>query len=126
MPEDSINKTSGVEVVEARKRKLLRPIAIRGDSFVVERDEGGNSDNDYARKPSISSARSRPPPTPRSATYQPDWAQDAENMHMPPVAEDELGSPEDLKDVLRMGIVQEMRVSSSSRKSWGNHDANVF
>lgn len=118
MPEDSINKSSSVEVVEARKRKLLRPVAIRGDSFLVERDEGGNPDDDYAPKPSISSARSRPPPTPRSATYQPDWAQDAENMHMPPVAEDELGSPEDLKDVLRMGITQEMKVSLKYLNAW--------
>jgi len=114
MPEDSINKSSSVEVIEARKRSLFRPVATRGDSFLVERDEGSKLDDDSAPKASISSARSRPPPTPRTATYQPDWAQDAENLHMPPVAEDDLGSPEDLKDVLRMGITQEMRVGLSS------------
>jgi choline transport protein len=115
MHEDSIQKASSVQVVGSRKRSHLRPIVTKGDSFFVE--ESGKLDNDSAPKTSISSARSRPPPTPRSAVYRPDWAQDAENAHIPQAAVDDLGSPEDLKDVLRMGITQEMRVSSSSVKA---------
>ena len=111
MHEDSIQKASSVEVVGSRKRSHLRPIVTKGDSFI---EESGKLDNDSAPKVSISSARSRPPPTPRSAVYRPDWAQDAETTHMPQTAVDDLGSPEDLKDVLRMGITQEMRVSLSS------------
>ena len=111
MPEDSIHNSSSVEVVEPSKRSLLRPIVTKGDSFVVERHDSRNPDDGSAPKASISSARSRLSPAPRSATYRPEWAQEAENMQIPPVAVDELGSPEDLKDVLRMGITQEMRVS---------------
>jgi choline transport protein len=117
MHKDSIQKASSVEVAGSRKRSHLRPIVTKGDSFFNEREESRKLDNDSAPKISISSARSRPPPTPRSAVYRPDWAQDAESAHIPQAAVDDLGSPEDLKDVLRMGITQEMRVSLSSVKA---------
>jgi hypothetical protein len=103
MLEDSIHKASSVEVVESSKRSHLRPLLIKGDSFFTERDEGRKLDDGFTR--------SRPSPSPRGATFLPDWAQDAENMPMPSGTEHDLGSPEDIKDVLRMGITQEMRVS---------------
>jgi choline transport protein len=111
MYEDSIQTASSVEVVESRKRSLLRPVVFKGDSFLAEPDEGRKPNFDSAPKASSSTAHSRPPPAPRGATYQPDWTQDAENAPIPSQTVDDLGSPEDLKDVLRMGITQEMRVS---------------
>jgi choline transport protein len=101
MREDSIHKASSVEVVEASKRSLLRPILIKGDSFFTERAECKKLDDDFTR--------SRP--SPALTSYLPDWAQDAENVPIPSGATQDLGSPEDIKDVLRMGITQEMRVS---------------
>jgi hypothetical protein len=83
MYEDSIQTASSVEVVESRKRSLLRPVVFKGDSFLAEPDEGRKPNFDSAPKASSSTARSRPPPAPRGATYQPDWTQDAENAPIP-------------------------------------------
>jgi len=109
MYEDSIQTASSVEIVESRKRSLLRPVAFKGDVFLAEHDDGIKPDVGSAPKVSSSTARSRPSPAPRTPTYQPDWTQDAENKPLPSGNVDGLGSPEDLKDVLRMGITQEMR-----------------
>ncbi|KAI4727594.1 hypothetical protein E4T49_04672 [Aureobasidium sp. EXF-10728] len=121
MHEDSIQKASSVEVAEGRKGSLLRPIVIRGDSFFNERNANATLDNNSRlassslrpRLNSVSSARTPTSPAPKSPSYRPDWAQDAEDVRVQPlpVDEDELGSPEDLRDMLRMGTTQEMRVS---------------
>ncbi|KAI4721651.1 hypothetical protein E4T48_02180 [Aureobasidium sp. EXF-10727] len=120
MQQDSIQKASSVEVAEGRKGSLLRPIVIRGDSFFNERNANATLDDNTRlasgslrpRFNSISSARTPTSPVPKSPSYRPDWAQDAEDMRVQPlpVDEDELGSPEDLRDMLRMGRTQEMRV----------------
>jgi choline transport protein len=102
MLEDSTHKASSVEVVEASKHSLRRPLVVKG--AFAEREECRRLDDDFAH--------SHPSPVPRGASYLPDWAQDAEIMPIPSGTEQDLGSPEDIKDVLRMGITQEMRVSS--------------
>ncbi|KAK6000980.1 hypothetical protein QM012_003063 [Aureobasidium pullulans] len=109
MHEDSIQKASSVEVAERRKSSVLRPTITRGDSFLEERD-GGRKLDDISR-PGLGLTRlsSSRIPLSRGSSYQPDWAQDAEEMSAPPVPVEELGSPEDLKDMLRMGRTQEMR-----------------
>jgi hypothetical protein len=111
MFEDSIQKASSVEVVGSRKRGLLRPVTTKGDSFLAEHDEDTTRDDDSALKASISTARSRPSPAPRGASYQPDCTQDADNTPVQSGTMHDVGSSEDRKDVLRMGITQEMRVS---------------
>jgi hypothetical protein len=45
------------------------------------------------------------------SNYQPEWAQDPTNTVVPPSSVKEHGSPEDHKDMIRMGRAQEMRVS---------------
>jgi hypothetical protein len=110
MYEDSIQTASSVEVVESEKRSFLRPVAFKGGSFLAEHDDGRKPDVGSAPKVSSSTARSRPSPAARRATYQPDWTQDAENTPLPSETVDDLGSLEDLKDVLRVCITQEMGV----------------
>lgn len=115
MHEDSIQKASSVEVAERRKGSVLRPIVTRGDSFHDEPD-GTRKLDDISRPglglTKLSSSRI---PLSRGSSYQPDWTQDAEDVSAPPpVPVKELGSPEDLKDMLRMGRTQEMRVGLES------------
>jgi hypothetical protein len=73
MYEDSIQTASSVEVVESEKRSFLRPVAFKGGSFLAEHDDGRKPDVGSAPKVSSSTARSRPSPAARRATYQPDW-----------------------------------------------------
>ncbi|KAH0340770.1 GABA permease, partial [Aureobasidium melanogenum] len=109
MHEDSIQKASSVEVAERRKGSFLRPITTRGDSFPDERD--GNRKLDDIARPGLGLTRLSSSRTPlsRGSSYQPDWAHDAEDMSASTVPVQELGSPEDFKDMLRMGRTQEMR-----------------
>ncbi|KAI5246764.1 amino acid transporter [Aureobasidium subglaciale] len=117
MQEESIQKASSVEVTQQRKGNFLRPTAVRGDSSRSGYDDSG-SVKDKIRP--ISSGFSRPRLLSTSSTYQstspaakspyrPEWAQDAEDVAVPPAILNEDGSPEDLKDMLRMGRTQEMR-----------------
>ena len=114
MHEDSIQKASSVEVAERRKGSVLRPNTTRRDSSLDE-PHGSRKLEDISR-PGLGSTKlsSSRIPLPRGNSYQPDWAQDAEDLPAPPVPLQELGSPEDLKDMLRMGRTQEMRVGLSS------------
>ncbi|KAI5198440.1 amino acid transporter [Aureobasidium subglaciale] len=118
MHEENIQIASSVEVTQQRKRNFLRPTAVRGDSSRSEYDDNG-SVNDEIRP--ISSGSSRPRLISTSSAYQstspaakspyrPEWAQEAEDMAVPQAIVNENGSPEDLKDMLRMGRTQEMRV----------------
>jgi hypothetical protein len=111
MHEDSIQKASSVEVAERRKGSFLRPITTRGDSFLDERDGSRKLDETSRSGLGLTKLSSGRIPLSRGSSYQPDWAQDADDMPAPPVPVQELGSPEDLKDMLRMGRTQEMRVS---------------
>lgn len=110
MHEDSIQKASSVEVAERRKGSFLRPITTRGDSFLDEQD-GSRKLDDTTRSVGLNRLSSPRTPISRGSSYQPDWSHDAEDMPAPAVPVQELGSPEDLKDMLRMGRTQEMRVS---------------
>jgi len=114
MHEDSIQKASSVEVAERRKSSVLRPNTTRGDSFLDEPHGIQKSDDNSRPGPGLTKLSSSRTPLSRGNSYQPDWAQDAEEMPTPPVPLQELGSPEDLKDMLRMGRTQEMRVSLNS------------
>lgn len=126
MHEDSIQKASSVEVAERRKGSILRPITTRGDSFLDERD--GSRKLDESSRPGLGLTKpsSGRMPLSRGSSYQPDWAQDAEDMPGPPVPVQELGSPEDLKDMLRMGRTQEMRVSLNFVAYLQRHGADLF
>ncbi|CAC9889841.1 unnamed protein product, partial [Aureobasidium pullulans] len=117
MQQDSIQKATSVDITPQRKGSFLRPVTVRGDSFRSELDGSGK-----AGKPPrpISTGSLRPistgtstvhwPSSPAArSSYQPEWAQDTENVLLPAATVDDHGSPEDLKDMLRMGRTQEMR-----------------
>lgn len=123
MYEDSIQKASSVEVAEQRKGSVLRPVVTRGDSFHDEPD-GARKLDDISRA-GLGSTRLSRIPLSRGSSYQPDWTQDAEDVSVPPpVPVQELGSPEDLKDMLRMGRTQEMRVGLNSVTLSQKHGAD--
>lgn len=118
MQQDFIQKATSVDITPQRKGSFLRPVTVRGDSFRSELDGSGK-----AGKPPrpISTGSLRPistgtstvhwPSSPAArSSYQPEWAQDTENVLLPAATVDDHGSPEDLKDMLRMGRTQEMRV----------------
>ncbi|CAD0058370.1 unnamed protein product, partial [Aureobasidium pullulans] len=111
------SKATSVDITPQRKGGFLRPVTVRGDSFRSELDGSGK-----AGKPPrpISTGSLRPistgtstvhwPSSPAArSSYQPEWAQDTENVLLPAATVDDHGSPEDLKDMLRMGRTQEMR-----------------
>ncbi|TIA15667.1 amino acid transporter [Aureobasidium pullulans] len=117
MQQDSIQKATSVDITPQRKGSFLRPVTVRGDSFRSELDGSGK-----AGKPPrpISTGSLRPistgtstvhwPSSPAArSSYQPEWVQDTENVLLPAATVDDHGSPEDLKDMLRMGRTQEMR-----------------
>lgn len=127
MPEDSIQKASSVEVAERRKGSVLRPIVTRGDSFYDEPDGSRKLDDISKQGPGLTRLSSSRTPLSMSSSHQPDWTQDVEDASAPlPVPVKELGSPEDLKDMLRMGRTQEMRVGLDLLALSQKHRVDLF
>ncbi|KAI5273621.1 amino acid transporter [Aureobasidium subglaciale] len=117
MQEESIQKASSVEVKQQRKGGFLRPTAVRGDSSRSGYNDNGSVkdkirpiSSGYSRPRLVSTSSTYQPTSPAAKSpYRPEWAQDAEDVAVPPAILNEDGSPEDLKDMLRMGRTQEMR-----------------